>query len=478
MKKFLLVLFFLLFSVRIFAQQFSLYNTGTLYDSFENPSQRAFIPDTSKMYASNFLIPNFNANLFLSGDAQATLKNRAFLNKYNNTALQIGKGKYNRVNENVNAYLIMLKMFSSLSGDEEMGFSWQMKSDGKGALTDESIAALNGTQSFTSGQNYTDIFNSNYYYQTYHQISFTYREKFNKQVAFGVKISALLGISYQKLNINGSQATFDKTGDSAVVALRGKYYSGYIPGKFIVRDYLPNLRSPGAAISMGATYRTEDNFILQGNIKDLGFIHWSSRSSYYNFNSSASIYGLTTPQREDSIYNKISKIVHTNQVTGSFTSPIDGRAEFSVSKSFWIDDNHMFKYSPTAVVSKELFYPGFIGALVNPFKYEKYSLTLTTTYDDLKIFNLGAQFMMQTPNWEFFIGSDKLTHSMALAGDQLNKKSADINQNGSYTGADFFIGFSLKLGPVIEHPMNASSIPMGEKGFLGRLLSRWFKTKD
>ena len=181
MKKILLVLLFLLFSVKIFAQQFSLYNTGTLYDSFENPSQRAFIPDTSKMYASNFLIPNVNFNFFLSGDAQATLKSRAFLNQYDNSALQINKGRYNRVNENVNAYLVMIKMFSSLAGDEEMGFSWQLKSEGKGLLSDESIAALNGTQSFATGQNYSNIFNDSYYYQTYHQISFTYREKFNKQ---------------------------------------------------------------------------------------------------------------------------------------------------------------------------------------------------------------------------------------------------------------------------------------------------------
>jgi hypothetical protein len=478
MKKILLVLIFLSISVSIFAQQFSQYNTGSLYDSFENPSQRAFIPDSSKMYASNFLIPNINFNAFLTGDAQATLKNRAFLNQYNDAALKIGQGKRNMVNENINAYVIMLKMFSSLSGDEEMGFSWQLKSDGKGSLTDETIAALNGTQSFTSGQNYNNIFNSNYYYQSYHQISFTYREKFNKQFAFGVKLSALLGISYQKLDITGSQATFNKAGDSAVIALRGKYYAGFIPGHFITRDYLPNVRSPGAAISIGTTYRTEDSFILQGNIKDLGFIHWSSRSNYYNFNSSATVQGLSTPQREDSVYNKVKGIIHTGQVTGSFTSPIDGRAEFSASKSFWIDDDHQFKYSPTAVLSKELFYQGFIGALVNPIQYQKYSLTLTTTYDDLKIFNLGVQFMMQTPNWEFFIGSDKLAQSAALAGDQLNKNSPNINQNGSYTGADFFIGFSLKLGPVIEHPMNASSIPMGEKGFLGRLWSRWFKTNN
>ena len=108
MKKFLLVLCLLFFTVKLFAQQFSQYNTGSLYDSFENPSQKAFIPDSSKKYASNFLIPNFNFNAFLSGDGQATLKNRAFLYKYNDSALRINQGRYNLANMNANVYLVML----------------------------------------------------------------------------------------------------------------------------------------------------------------------------------------------------------------------------------------------------------------------------------------------------------------------------------------------------------------------------------
>jgi hypothetical protein len=478
MKNFLLVLFFLLFSANIFAQQFSQYNTGTLYDAFENPSQRAFIPDTSKKYASNFFIPNFNATFFLSGDAQATLKTRAFLYDYDNSALKIGQGRYNRVNENANVYFLMLRMFSSLNGDEEMGFSWQTKSEGKGFISDESIAAFDGPRSFHDNLIYSNIFNSRYYYQTYHQLSFTYREKFNKQFSFGVKLSALLGIQYQKLNIIGSQASFNNATDSAAVALRGTYYAGYIPGHFIARDYLPNLRSPGASISIGTTYRTEDSFILQGNIKDLGFIHWSGRSDIYNFDNSTIIGGLGTPSREDSIYNKLTPLIHNNGVKGSFTTPIDGVAELSVNKSFWIDDDHQFKYSPTAVLSKELFYEGFVGALVSPFQYQKYVLTLTTSYDDLKTFNLGLQFMMKTPNWEFYIGSDKLTHSITMVSDALNKNAANISQNNDYTGSNFFIGATFKFGPIVEHPMNASVIPTGEKGFLGRLWGRLFKTDN
>jgi hypothetical protein len=478
MKKVLLVLCLLFFSVKIFAQQFSQYNTGTLYDAFENPSQRAFVPDTSKKYATNFLFPNFNFNFFLSGDAQATLKTRAFLNKYNNSALLINQGKYNHVNFNANAYIVMLRMFSSLSGDEEMGISAQMKADGKSLLSDETIAALNGTKSFTSNTPYYNIFNSNYYYQTYHQISFTYREKFNKQFAFGVKISALLGIQYQKLAVTRSSATFDSAKDTAGIALAGRYYASYIPGKFNARDYLPTFRNPGASISIGTTYRTEDSFILQGNIKDLGFIRWSSRSHVYGFDGTTNVLGLSTQAREDSIYNKITKLVHGTVLAESFTTPIDGTAELSINKSFWLDDDRMFKYSPTAIASKELFYPGFVGAIVNPFQYKNYIVTLTTTYDDLKIFNLGFQFMMKSHNYEWYIGSDKLTQSISLGSDALNKNSPNVGQNSSFTGADFFLGFTMKFGPVIEHPMNASVIPTGEKGFLGRLWGRLFKTNN
>jgi hypothetical protein len=368
-------------------------------------------------------------------------------------------------------------MFSSLNGDTELGFSVQTKFEGKGIFTDESIAILNGIGSFPA-DSYAGIFNDNFFFQTYHQIGFTYKEKINKQFTFGVKLSVLMGIQYEKLQIDNSQIVFDRPNNSAILGLSGIYYSNYIPGHLTARDYLPTFRNPGAAISIGATYRTEDSYIIQGNVKDLGFIHWSSRSHIYPFNDIQQINGLTSKGREDSVYNALKNIIHGNAVTGSFNTPIDGRAELSVHKKFWIDDNKNFKYSPTLIASKELFYPGFTGALVNPFQYKKYILTLTTTYDDMKLFNLGAQFMVQTPNFEFYLGSDKVAQTASVVSAQLSKSPTQTYSNSAFTGADFFLGFSLKFGPVIEHPMNASTIPTGEKGFLGRLWGRLFKTND
>src|ERR1700743_1877499 len=117
MKKYLLIFCLLFASTKLFAQSFAQYNTGTLFDSFENPAQRSFIPDSSRQFASNFFFPNFNGNFFLTGDAQQTAKQRYFNNQYNNQNLQIGSGKaFNYVNTNANAYLLMLKMFASMNG--------------------------------------------------------------------------------------------------------------------------------------------------------------------------------------------------------------------------------------------------------------------------------------------------------------------------------------------------------------------------
>src|ERR1700749_1584376 len=115
MKKILLLSCFILLAARGFSQQFSQYNTGTLYDSFENPSQRSFVPDTSKRYAFNFVIPNFNADFYLTGDVQSSLINRAFGGKYNNSAIEIGNNKFNNININANAYALMFKIFGSLN---------------------------------------------------------------------------------------------------------------------------------------------------------------------------------------------------------------------------------------------------------------------------------------------------------------------------------------------------------------------------
>jgi hypothetical protein len=129
------------------------------------------------------------------------------------------------------------------------------------------------------------------------------------------------------------------------------------------------------------------------------------------------------------------------------------------------------------VAQKEVFDTGFTGALVNSVQKNNLVATLSATYDDYKLFNIGAQIMVKSANAEFFIGSERLINTSRLALAALNNTN-QINRIGNYSGADVFLGFSLKFGRVIEHPMNSSYIPMGEKGFFGRLFGRIFKTNN
>ncbi|WP_184542904.1 DUF5723 family protein [Mucilaginibacter sp. FT3.2] len=480
MNKIYIIFCFLLVSLSVSAQQFTQYNTGTLYDSFENPSVRSFIPDSSRQYAFNFFIPNFGANASITGDIQQALKNRLFSKypSYKSTDLKIGKFKYNHLNANVNAYGIMLKTFTSLNGDVEMGFSYQTKAEARGLVSDETLALFDNVANF-KGNPYDGIFNNNFQMQTYNQISYSYRERINKQLAFGFKLSALLGVKYSKFNIASSHAVFDSVKSQATIALRGRYYSSYIPGQPSAHDYLPSFRNPGASITFGTSYLTDDKITIQANVKDLGFIHWSNRSIISNFNNSTTIGGLDSKFREDSIYNSVISLLRSgppaNEHTQSFTTKTNAKAELSASKTYWIDYDSNFKYSPTLVASKELWYNGFTAALVNHVQYENYTFSLSGTYDELNLFNVGAQLMYKTPNIEIFGGSERLLNTGRLAFAALGNQT-QIDHVGSYTGMDLFIGFSLKFGAVIEHPMNASFIPMGEKGFFGRLWGRLFKT--
>ena len=478
MKIFLFVFILLFSTIKIFGQHFSQYNTGTLYDSFENPSQRAFIPDSSRMFSFNFLVPNLNGNFLLNGDAQATLKSRYFLNMYNNTLLKLGQGQLNNVNGDANIYLFMAKLFLSFDGDEEIGFSIQSRAEGKGIFSDDAISLLNGTQGFSNNTTYPNAFNGNFYYQTYNQVSFTYKEKIDDQITVGAKGSILLGTAYSNLDVVNSNGSFNTNTGSAYLALQGHYKSAYQPSQANSSYFSPNFRNPGLAISVGTTYKAGDGYVLQGNIKDLGHIHWSGLSNFYKFNSSGTISGSGTTTKEDSVYHLASSIVHNNLAQGAFSTPIDGKAELSISKNYWINGEEI-KYSPTFVASKELFYRGYAVAWVNPFQYRDYVVTLTPAYDNLNTFTMGLQFMMKTPNFEFFIGSDKIIQSLGLLGDKISHP-AQFTDNPAFTGGSIFLGFSLKFGDVIEHPMNAAYVPGGfnHNGFFRNLFEKIFKKND
>jgi hypothetical protein len=82
--------------------------------------------------------------------------------------------------------------------------------------------------------------------------------------------------------------------------------------------------------------------------------------------------------------------------------------------------------------------------------------------------------MLKKPNYEFFLGSDNVFKSYYFTKGMI-KQDPEIGKG--YTGASIYLGFSLKYGPDMEHPMNANNIPGFSKeadgpGFFKRLFSK------
>lgn len=478
MNKFLLISCLLFITTKSFSQRFSQYNTGTLYDSFENPSQRSFIPDSSRLLASNFFVPNFSGNIFLAGEGQSALKSRMFTGFYYTPGITTGNARYNYFNANGSDYILMLKIFTNLTGSREMGFFIKTNYESKSTITNETLALFGGSDNFPNNT-YENAFNDRYYAQLYHQIGVTFREQVAPRVSLGVKLSLLSGISYDKYSILSSQLGIDKPNSTALLYLSGvKYHGGIGNTTTIVQGMGLAFKNPGAAISFGVSYKNEDAYNFQFNIKDLGFIHWSgSAGKIATFNRDTALIAISpTYASENVVSDKLEDITAAKETSTGFNTPINGMAEVSVNKNYWLNYDRTVKFSPTAIISKELFYNGLTGALVAPVQYDKYVFTLTSTYNNLKMFGLGAQFMIKTPNSEFFIGSDALYQSIGLLKDAVQSNTyTPPAVMGRYSGASFYIGFSLKFGDLIESPMNASYVPNGEKGFLGRLYEKLFK---
>lgn len=475
MTRFLLAVFAcLLLTSPTLAQRFNQYFSNTLYESFENPAQGAFIPDSSKKYAFNFLLSNISANVSVSGNAQNALRQYLFPSDIKGRPnLPINNGYVNQAKVDANVYLAMFRIFTSLDGNQELGFAAQIKGEGNLRFNNESVALFDGGSRFPNGT-YNDILNDKYRYQTYNQISLLYRREVNYNWSAGFKLSALSGILYNQIKIDQSSVTFDKTNNQLSLTLKGKYQANIDQRLLSVSDAMPLFKNPGASISFGLAQTTEAGLKFQYNIKDLGFIHWNTDSYNTHFGGTRTLTNARGKDIGTKIYSALYNIYGSGHARGSFYSATDALFEVSATKIFGLDDENNLKYQPVVVASKELLYNGFVGAFINNIQYKKWALGISSSYDNLQQYNLGAQIMYKGSNVEFFIGTEQLLQDGNLLQSALGNSDA-VLKTKSYTDAGIYLGFSVKFGPDIETAANASHISMGEEpGFFGRLFQKIF----
>lgn len=448
MKKLLLLSLFFL-KVSVSNAQFGLYNTRTLYDTFENPSQKAFYPDSSRKYAFNFFIPTINIHANVSGEAQKPFKTLIYKGGLDASGLSLGSGELNKITVSENSYLAMFRIFKTVKFNREIGLAWQIRSDMYGEITNETAAIFDNYRLFTQ-RFYENPFNNNAFSLGYHQFSITYREDYNKRLGLGVKLSYLSGIEHTKFKIDSSHLGLNSETDAYSLSLHGKFRSNISWDQADKKVLYPGFKNPGVALSLSANYKLRNGWYILGNLKDLGFIRWNKNDGYtYTFDDVITINSASAPDADDRLGSEIQKLFDRGSSEHSYTTLINGKAEFLVNKD-------LGNYQPNLLISKNLFYKGGDIALINRLRHRAMNFSLSTAYNLNNFFQLGGQFMIKSPNTEFFIGSDQLLKSYYTTKGILTSNQ-DIGKGN--TAASVYFGFALKFGRIMERQQNANFIP-------------------
>lgn len=449
MKKLTLTLALVIFVSVVYSQQFSLYNSRTLYDAFENPSQKAFQADSSRKYAFNFFIPTVSFNGRFTGPAEGNFNRLIYNQVVDGREITLGQSEMNTVSAHTNSYILMLRIFSNVNYNREIGFSWQMRNEGKASVSNETLAIFDNYALFTEDQ-YNDIFNNDGYNQSYNQYSFNYREDYNKRLSLGVKLSLLSGITYNKLDIDQSQLSIRRDLNEFDVLLRGNFQSNVVDADLNSGIINPTFRDPGLSVSLGGSYKFRGGWFLLGNVKDIGFIKWNKASYNYELNDLIKIDNAQYPDADERLRDGIDRVLTQRKGTGQFNSMINGKAEALLNKDFG-------KYKPNFILSKNLFYEGGHAALVNNYHLNDLVVfTATADYNMDKYVQVGGQFMLRSPNIEFFLGSDNLIKTYQASLSTLSQ-NADYSKGSS--AASVYMGFAMKFGRTMEHQSNSNFIP-------------------
>ncbi len=392
--------------------------------------------------------------------------------KYNATNVPLGNGQINTIAENTNFYVATLKIFHSYKYQKEIGLSWQIRTDGRVDYTNETLAILDTYRRLEDSgiTKFDGAFNNKGLVQSYHQFSLSYRENYNKQLAFGVKLSLLSGISYNRLNIRESNFTQQNEGADIMVSLNGYYKASFLKGDELKKkDLVPLFKNPGASITLGTTYTAKNGTVIMANVKDLGLMRWGKTSAVANFNKSITI-GSPDTLKSKQIENKITDVVVLNTQRQSFHALTNAKFDFLISRTYGA-------YTPSLIVSKNLFYKGGDVAFVNRFSHNDFSVSAVPVYNIDGLVLFGLQGMYKTPNFEVFLGSDNV---FKTTSQYKGIKNEDATIGKGYNSISAYMGIAFKFGNTVEHPQNSSTMPGlndNESSFFKRLFGIFSKKK-
>ena len=340
--------------------------------------------------------------------------------------------------------------------------------DLRASVTNEVFAIFDDYRAFNASQ-LSDPLNIKGYNQTYHQFSFVYRQNYTRRFSIGAKFSLLSGISYTAFKVDKSEINMDEINDQFNVSVRGRLRSSFKFDNF-QRDMIkPNFKNVGLSVTAGASYRLKDGWSILGNVKDLGFIRWNKEAYEYDYDTGQIlIENASNSSADNRLADSLDTRISSSSINKSYVSMINGRAELMLSKAFG-------SYKPNLILSKNMYYDGGDLVLVNNFHIKNHVLSASAAYNTTGILQIGGQYMIKTPNVEFYMGSDQFFKSYEMIK---NFSKSTAAYSSSYTGASFYMGFGLKFGRILEHQANATKISGLRKNSIGKFLKGIVEKKE
>lgn len=420
------------------AQHYSLYNSGTLAESVENPWVSAF-EGACGIIASNFFIPTVNGDGFLQGDGAEAGREYLFWNQKMQQPLSDPQGK-NHANFYGHLNVITVKYLFDKATQTEFLFDHSVKSMSAATVKNMTVNLAQGG-SFVNTDPYTPDMgplNMNFFHYLYAETSIGARRRFDETFAAGIKLSYLSGIAHFDAGIGYSEGQYYPGTDEMEFTMRGQAEYTTYSKDLGISDFLPSFRNPGFSISGGIEKKMNESFKFTLGVKDLGLINWKEKGEQV----------ILTPDDPISVENfsvltkngaeaEIDEIRTQHATAHTYRTALPTRFEAGASM-----DLHP-NYTANVLVG---YFTKFKRAdlnLINDFKYQDFHLILNAGYNTYENVLLGLNFLIRSPRVDFFIGSDNLLPSVKV-NRQLNNENYHYD---SRTAANFNFGFALRLGP-------------------------------
>jgi hypothetical protein len=266
------------------AQQFSLNRTGLFKDGAMNPAQSCLRADVDAKAGIGVLhLGTWSQFAGSAGNWGARWSygeniGRDALDKILGSALSKSRSA---LNSNTEFYTFLLRFRLNPETGAEVWVDNSTRFETKMNVPNNLLRLfVYGNKEYV-GQDLSGVFNTEFYLQSYNKTAFGYRRNFGEKLSLGGSLNLYQGIVNARGEITESDMNYPAGGDSIVLTYKGSFDASIGINNSddldnATFDNIGNFANLGTGMSLGAQYKINDRYSLQGTLRDWGFIRWNT----------------------------------------------------------------------------------------------------------------------------------------------------------------------------------------------------------